>query len=200
MVVYKNEETVAIREETSFEFRSEAPRIIPLFVVRNIGGDYCSIKHRRKSRARCPGYLLEILLPLRNRDVPLTSDVRRRLQERSFLPRTSSFVLFYFIFFAHFETEGNSVNCEFMSVDHDGHLSLQFALYQSSFRFLCAEPPPQLFRCSFESMSLISAPGSESSSEIASRFAELYTSPGYCLRGISRFPATANSTSFLGRR
>jgi len=61
-----------------------------------------------------------------------------------------------------------------MSVDHDGHLSLQFALYQPSLSFLHAEPPPRLFHCNFESMSPISAPGSESSHEIASCSVEFH--------------------------
>lgn len=92
------------------------------------------------------------------------------------------------------------MNCEFMSVAHDGHLSLQFALYQLSFRFLCAEPPPQLFLCSFESMSPISAPGSESSREIARRFRRVTHCRDIACAGFPDFPRPQIQPPFLGRR
>jgi len=98
------------------------------------------------------------------------------------------------------QDRGNSVNCEFMSVDHGGHLSLQFALYQPSLSFLRAKPLPRLFRCSFKSMSPISVLMSESSHEIANSFAELHTDGILLPSRIFRFPATANLTAFLRQR
>lgn len=97
--------------------------------------DYCSIKYRRKSSS-ASRHLLKIF-PLRIATYHWSRV--QRLQERSFLlcmqqhPPISLFVL------ARLRLEENSVNCGFMSVDHDGHLSLQFTLYQPSLCFLRAE-------------------------------------------------------------
>lgn len=119
----------------------------------------------REQPARCR--LFEILLPLRTAPI---ADLALGDYKRSFLPRLSQSFSF-FVRSCLFDTEENSANCGFMSMDHDGHLSL-YQPSDFSFSFSSRQTAaPRPSRCSFciRIDEPISTPGSESSPEIASR-------------------------------
>lgn len=117
--------------------------------------------------------------------------------KRNFSPRLSQSP-FFFVRSCSFGTKESSANCGFMSVDHDGHLSLQFALYQpsdfspfSSRQTAAAAFPLQFLY--FESMNPFLLPGANP----PVRLRVVFHVVGLLPSGISRFSATANSTAFL---